>query len=111
MKAIEIKARKHFKNVKLGAFKATYSPSFAPEEAALVWVGDVPMPLEDYYKSLAARDREEARNLIKAPKSLVPTHTKQKEADATSTTKYLKSETPQTSEDSDTENRENRWRE
>lgn len=67
MKAIEIKARKHFRSVKAGEFKPTYSPGLAPSESDLVWVGDVPLPLEVYYSYLALRDRKEARLLVKSP--------------------------------------------
>ena len=68
MKAIEIKARQHYKNVKAGEFKPTFSPGLAPSESDLVWVGNVPLPLEDYYNFLAARDRAEARLLVRSPK-------------------------------------------
>ena len=59
MKAIEIQARKHFKNVKAGELKPVFSPGLAPSESNLVWVGDVPLPLEVYYNYLAARDRKD----------------------------------------------------
>ena len=105
MKAIEIKARKHFKNVKAGKFKPTFSPGLAASESALVWVGDVPLPLEDYYNCLAARDRAEAQTLVRPPKSLdsqVPT---QEEKDASTKAGDLNAATPRISKEAGAEGR------
>lgn len=99
MKAIETRARKHFKNVKAGEFKPTYSTDFAAADSAMVWVGNVPLPLEDYYNCLAARDRVEARKLIKAPPSLCPPVPTQKKKDSPTTTEDLEPASARTSED------------
>lgn len=96
MKAIEVKARRHFKNVKAGELKPTFSPDFAASDSALVWVGDVPLPLEVYYNCLAARDRVEARKLVTSPKSLNQHGRTQEGKNAPTSEEDLKAETPRT---------------
>ena len=105
MKAIEIKARKHFKNVKAGELRPVFSPGLAPSESDLVWVGDVPLPLEVYYDCLAARDRVEARKLVKSPKSENPHAKKSKEKDAPVAVEDSNTATPRTGDAADAEGR------
>ncbi len=99
MKAIEIKARKHFKNVKAGELKPVFSPGLAPSESDLVWVGDSPLPLEVYYNYLAASNRGKARKLVRSPKSLHPHVPTRKKKGAPTTTEDLKPATSRTSEE------------
>lgn len=68
MRAIELRARKHFEGVRNGTIKPEYRPTISVEHPWQVCLGgNVYMDIADYHASQAMKNRSEAERLVKAP--------------------------------------------